>query len=312
MTRYERRFRSVARSMNHLDLMRTSLDDALGMNARDLLDKDAGRRFLDFYGDEGIRLALSRYGIEDAMRTRGYVDFELHTRAFDERHSLSIFGRTGDDPSVRHRLVELAVRRDRLVPNANVYRSTSGGPALDPAYDVLTVDWLLLQDPRAKFSVEKPRLPGQEAPGLGIGERVLELLYRMVERLGLQALVTAAEHFHNASLYRRELPFFDPIEAGRFHALERMLMEEERLSLAQASWAIEWGAVHEQNGDVLRWRGEAQIRPFERALALWLESGAHRRKARKVAASTAFFLNRDKFEREWQAARDDLEGRAPR
>lgn len=307
MTRYERRFRSVARSLNHLDLMRSSLDEVLDMNARDLLDKDAGRRFLDFYGDEGIRIALSRYGIEEAIRERGYVDIEIETRAVDERHSISIFGHTENEMGVRHRLIELAVRRDRLIPNTEVYRAV---PTLDPAYDVLTVDWLLLQDPRAEFTPEKPRFPGQEAPGLGIGERVLELLYRIVKRLELQALVTVAEHFHNASLYHREMPYFDPTEGGRFRALERILMEEEHLSLAQASWAIEWGCVHEQDGEVLRWRGEAQLRPFEPALATWLDSTAHRKTARKVAADTVFFLDRSQFDARWAAERNDLEGLA--
>jgi hypothetical protein len=309
MTRYERRFRSVARSLNHLDLMRSSLDDVLGMSERDLLDKDAGRRFLDFYGDQGIRLALSRYGIEDALRKRGYVDFQIETRAFDDRHSLSISGHHEHDPNVRHRLIELAVRRDRLIPNAEVYAAAAETPSLDSAYDVLTVDWLLLQDPRAEFTPERPRLPGQEAPGLGIGERVLELLYRIATRLELHALVTVAEHFHNASLYRRELPYFDPTEGGRFRALERVLMKEERLSLAQASWAVEWGSVHEHDGNVLRWRGEVQLRSFEPALTTWLASAAHRKATRQVANNTVFFLDRDKFDARWEAERANLEGR---
>ena len=93
MTRYERQFRSVARSLGHVELMRSSLDDALGLDHRDLLDKDAGRRFLDFYGDEGIRLAISRYGLEGAMHRRGYDHFELETRAADDRHTLLVFGR---------------------------------------------------------------------------------------------------------------------------------------------------------------------------------------------------------------------------
>jgi hypothetical protein len=81
VTRYARQFRSVARSLSQLELMRSSMDEALGVSDRELLDKDAGRRFLDFYGDQGIRLAIARYGIEGALQRRGYDRFELESRA---------------------------------------------------------------------------------------------------------------------------------------------------------------------------------------------------------------------------------------
>lgn len=306
MTRYARQFRSVARSLGHLDLMRSSLDDALGISERELLDRDSGRRFLDFYGDEGIRLAMERYGIDGALRRRGYDRFELETRAMDDRHTLLVFGHAegAADPAQRHRLVELAVRRDRLVPH-----DVPGQPGLEAAYDVLTVDWLLLQDPLACFTPDRPRLPGQEAPGLGIGERMLELLYRMVERLKLQALVTVAEYLHNAILYARELPFFDPTHGGRLRALERTLMVEERLSLAQASWALDWGCVRGADDAVLRWKGEAQLRPFAPSLCEWLASTAHAEATAHVAATTKLTLDRTYFDERWRAEHRALTGR---
>lgn len=285
--------------------MRSSLDDVLGLGDRDLLDKDAGRRFLDFYGDEGIRLAVARYGLEAAMRRRGYTDFDLETRAMDDRHTLLVFGRDARDPeqSERHRLIELVVRRDRLV-----VQEIPGLPPLEAAFDVLTVDWLLLQDPLASFTVERPRLPGQQAPGLGIGERVLELLYRMVERLKLDAMVTVAEYFHNAVLYARELPFFDPVHGGRLRALESTLMERERLSLAQASWAVEWGCVRGADDAVVKWKGEAQVRPFVPVLAEWMTSEAHGEATERAASAAKYVLDRAFFEDRWKAEHAELEG----
>lgn len=291
MTRFERQFRSIARSLSRMDLARSSMDDAFGVEPLGLLDKDVGRRFLDVYGDEGIRLALARYGIESALLGRGYDRLDIETHAHDERHTLLISGRArGEDPGV-HRLVELVVRRDRLVPTE----------APVPALDVLTVDWLLLQDPRASFSDERPRLPGQEHPGLGIGERVLELLYRVVERLELGALVTVAEHLHNAILYARELPFFDPAHHGRLRALEDLLLDRERLTIAEASWAVEWGCVRGADDAPLRWKGEAQLRAFSPELAAWLASPGHREAAERARASSRLTLDRAYFEERAQA-----------
>jgi hypothetical protein len=317
VTRYERQFRSVARSLSHVELAKGSLDDALGLSERDLLDKDAGRRFLDFYGDEGIATALERYGMYRALRARGYDRFEVETRTADDRHTMLLFGRAAGESErdserasasaseqagdARHRLLELVVRRDRLVP-----LDVPGLPRLDTAFDVLTVDWLLLQDPLAQFPSERPRLPGQEHPGLGIGERVLELLYRIVERLGLHALVTVAEHFHNAVLYARELPFFDPVHGGRLRALQSYLMDHERLTLAQASWAIEWGLVRGADDAVLRWKGEAQLRAFAPALHRWLESDAHVAAEERSAAATRVVLDRRWLDEKWASARASL------
>ena len=307
MTRYERQFRSVARSLGHVELMRSSLDDMLGLEDRDLLDKDAGRRFLDFYGDEGIRLAIARYGLEAAMRRRGYDRFDIETRAMDDRHTLLVFGREAGQPEggVRHRLVELVVRRDRLVAT-----DIPGLRPLESAFDVLTVDWLLLQDPLARFSSERPRLPGQEAPGLRIGERVLELLYRMVQRLKLDALVAVAEYFHNAVLYARELPFFDPVQGGRQCALEAALMKREGLSLAQASWAIEWGCVRGADDAVVKWKGEAQVRPFTRALVHWMSSDEHHEARERAASVAKYVLDRAYFEERWKLEHAAFEGHA--
>lgn len=287
--------------------MRSSIDDIVPTDERDLLDKDAGRRFLDFYGDRGIRLALERYGIARALQRRGWSEIEIDTRVHDDRHTLLVSGRpVGTPEPARHRLVELVVRRDRLVPT-----ELSLLPGPPGVYDVLTVDWLLLQNPLASFRPERPRLPGQHAPGLGIGERVLELLYRVVERLGLHALVTVAEHLHNAVLYARELPFFDPGHGGRLRALERMLLGQQGLTLAQASWAMHWGLVRGVDDAPVRWRGELQVRAFEPTLAAWLASEAHAQASARAASSARFFLDRVAFDERWDAERDALEGRRP-
>jgi hypothetical protein len=306
VTRYERRYRSVARTLGHLELGRVSWDDALDLSERELLDKNAGRRFLDYYGDEGIRLGLERYGIVEALARKGFVDLEIEMRATDERHTMIVTGRHASTAEVRHRLVELVVRRDRLLPRA--IAGLEGLPR--DAYDVLTVDWLMLQSPVARFTKDRPRLPGQDAPGLGIGERVLELLYRVAERLELQALVAVAEHFHNATLYARELPFFDPASGGRLRALEALLLEKEGLSLAQASWAVEWGLVRGADDAAIVWKGDAQVRAFDPGLAAWLASDAHLEAEARAAQAAKLVLDRSWLDEKWAAERAALEGDA--
>lgn len=298
VTRYDREFRRIQRSLSNATLMQSDEDFAL--DERTVLDKDAGRRFLDFYGAEGLRHALGRYGLLAAIARRGYPDVAIETRAEAERHTLLLDGRASpDEPYTR--LLELVVRRDTLVPAPR-----AGLPALRPRYDVLTIDWLMLQRPNVRFSADRPPVPGQRHPGLGVGWRVLAILFRAVDRLGLDALATVADHLHNAEHYARELPFLDPAYAGKLRALLGLLRGRHGLSTAQASWALEWGLVHDSAGEVVRWHGELQVGTEDETLVRYFESGAYASLAAVAEEACARFeLDRRAFDARWAAFVED-------
>lgn len=272
--------------------MRSSMDETFPADVRELLDAEAGRRFLDYYGDEGLELAFERYGLTAAIERRGWNDPHVSTVAFDDRHTLFI---DAHDDEEEARLVELVVRRDQLVVEG-----------LDAELDVLTVDWLLLQNPKGTFSERRMRLPGQDYPGLGVGERVLEMLYITVDRLHLDGLVTTAEHFHNAVLYGREMKFVDPRFEGQFNALEELLLDREGMTLAEASWAMEWGFVLDADDSAVRWHGEAMVRAKERRLVDYVTSREHAKQSEHHAQSFRYRLHRDPFEERWDRERESL------
>lgn len=303
--RHDLAFRRIARSLSTLELMRDE-DDTAPISSADLVQKrDEGRRFLDFYGVEGLRHAFDRYGIFGALARRGFEDVRVRTEADDDRHLLfaeiELEGRT-------ERLVELVVRRGMLVPHLD-----PGLPALAPRYRVLAVDWLLLRNPCASFSAARPRLPGQEHPGLGIGWRVMAMLTRAVWRLGLDALVTVPEHLHSAEHYAREMPCLDPAHRGHLEALLDLLRREHRLSTAQASWALEWGLVRSRADDsVVRWTGELMVAPEEPSLLAFLDSAEYRAELERVRRSRRFWIDRAIFDERWAAFEAEFEGETAR
>lgn len=299
MTRYGFRFRRIGRSLSRVELMRSSVDPLDGLTDQELLDKNAGRRFLDFYGDEGLRQALEAYGFLDALRRRGWDDFTIETVAQDERHTLILSGvdAGGGEPE---RLLELVVRRDRLRLEPWSAELEEDWAILGRrGWEVLTVDWLTLRNPKRTFTEDRPRLPGQDAPGLGVGEQVLELLYRIVDRLRLDGLLTVAEHFHNAVLYARELPFADPSCGGRFHALEDLLLHREGLSFAQSAWAVAWGYVLDEADCAVRWRGEAMVHATDRQLRDYLQSQTYRDVLERTSNGLRYRLHRSAFDEHW-------------
>ena len=100
-------------------------------------------------------------------------------------------------------LLELRVRRDR---------------ASVPDMEVLYVEWLLLQDPRAEFG-ERPRLPGQEYPGLGLLREMVALLVVVCEQLGMDGILFVPAHYYMAALGRRHLRFVRTEDAAVFEAM---------------------------------------------------------------------------------------------
>lgn len=300
MTRYARRYRRIARSLGSAELRAVSMSSFF--DERDLVLWRKGQpRFLDFYGDDGLRLALERYGIYAAAQRRGYADLQIETHADDERHTLIVRGLPADGAEPV-RVAEAVVRRDRLIPEVD-----DGLPKLEQSYEVLTIDWLVLRNPRASFVPARPRLPGQDAPGLGMGERVFELFCRAAERLRLEAVVSTAEYFHNAVLYVALMPFLDPRSAGRLRSLMQLLMLEHKLSLAQASWAVDWGCVRE-GSEEFRWKGDVQLWPRAPSLEHYLSSKRYHRRVVEESNACSFRLDREHFEERWDAERADLEG----
>ena len=135
--------------------------------------------------------------------------------------------------------MELRVRRDTA--------SLTG-------FEMLRVEWLLLQNPRRSFTPERPALPGQRHPGLGFLRDVIAFLVLACERLGLDGILFVPSHYHTATQSRKVLRFFAPEHEARFRALRLALqglapaaaaraVEERRLREAATGRPVEWDPV---------------------------------------------------------------------
>jgi acetoin utilization deacetylase AcuC-like enzyme len=225
-------------------------------------------RFLGFYTRHGLELALERYGTFARLEALGFrgpiVDFDLGQPLGD---LLRVYG----DAHKRELLMELRARRDaRIIPG----------------HEVLFIDWLLLQNPRLGFTADRPALPGQKHPGLGMLAEVMALLAVCCERLSLSGMVFVPAHYHTAYQSRRRLRFASPRDEGRFRALAAAL---SGLSLREASWAVARGQVVErETGQVLMWTGQPMVLPLSPALTAELDAPAYVAEVAEVEAHTHF------------------------
>lgn len=234
------RYRSIARLLSHAELSGDDPadDDSWGLTQEDLLgsleESPADSRLLGYYTPHGVELVLESSGIFDRLRDLGYdqpaLDFDLSHQG---GHMVRIWG--GRDR--RDLLSEIRMRRDRQV---------------FPGFELLAIEWLLLQNPRAAFTAERPPLPGQRYPGLGMLRDVIALLVQVCHRLHLDGITYTPSHFHLASQSTKYLRFREPSDAAHFAAMRDAVAG---LPLAEQARRVDAGEVVDpQTGAPLRWR----------------------------------------------------------
>jgi hypothetical protein len=235
-------------------------------------DEPASRLFLGRFDEAGLRLELAAAGVLAGLERRGYEDVELRLEQEAGEHRLRVFPRTGRESLIDLRLSEATLRPLEL---------TNGKGGAD-VLSVLSIHWLSMQDPGAPFTPERPRLPGQVHPGLGLARTLILRLHGWAQAWGKDALVNHPEYYHNAVFYSALYRFLSPARQGRFEALRRDLAA---LSVAEAAWSVERGRVLEEpGGRPFRWEPGAMIAGLTESSRTDLEGESY---ARGVAAARA-------------------------
>jgi hypothetical protein len=214
----------------------------LALEASDLASVGSGpaARFLGRFALPALCAELDQAGVLPALRTRGY-DPSVRIAIGESEQRLLVTASGG-----REVLVDLRMTEEAL-PVAEPARRARGIEVLS----VLAVEWLSLQDPRAVFTRERPRLPGQTYPGLGLGRHLYARVLGWAAAWGKDGLVNVPAYFHNAKFYAPPFAFLDPAGQGRFEALRRDLAD---VAVAEASAALEAGRVIDAaTGEPVTW-----------------------------------------------------------
>ena len=265
----EARYLRIAQTLDPLDLSVDDDDPSVDLNEqveRQLLDKHDGR-LLGFYTRRGMLRALEAYGFLDELRHRGYAEFDVEFRLDEYAHRMRLLA---DGLLV----CECRLRRTAGATDPCLAEVQSRHPV-----ELFYVEWVQLEDPRAEFTAERPRLPGQRYPGSGLGQEVFTLFGIAARRLRLDGILEVPAYFHNAVLYARAARFIDPFVEGRFLALTSLLAHHP---LHEVSWAITEARVVDDRGEPIGWTPREQLVAFSPALVDYFEMPEWRR-ARNAA-----------------------------
>jgi hypothetical protein len=223
------------------ELTAEELEEELGIRPR------RQRVLLGFYTAAGVEHAFFRYGIFDHLERMGFRQLRAAFDATGAGERVRILGQSGGE---EHVLVEVVLERRRVA-----------------GAEMLYVHWLSLRNPRAQFSDKRPRLPGQEVPGLGLAREIGTMLALMATRLGLGGVVFRPAHYHTAYAARHEFQFVDPDRQGRFEALVRDLagvpLLEATVAIAEGKVRLDGAPYPWEADEMAYWLRESPADPGE-------------------------------------------------
>ncbi len=265
------RFRAITGTLDPASLTSEPGDFSWSLTEDDLVGIVPGgprkTRFLSYFSIHGVELVLERYGVLNRLRLLG---FEHPTIDLDLNEGIGETLRIWASPDRKDLVVELRLDRSR--------RAVAG-------CEVLTVEWLLLQNPRAKFGPFRRPLPGQKHPGLGLLKEIFGFLVMICEILELDGIFFVPSSYHVAAQSRQVVHFLEPQDEALFEALQNLLGDRP---LAVASSAVAEGRIRDVEGKTLEWKGLPMVLPVSGALKERV-SGQHYHAEVQAAAQTFRF-----------------------
>lgn len=254
----------------------------------ELTGENPENRLFGRYSPAELRERIGASGLLAGLSERGYPDPILRLSCSDPADQ-RICLYAGEE--VRDRL--LLEARLQLAPFHP--RRPIGPFSEESSFRMLVIHWLLLSSPDGTFTIDRPRLPGQEKPGLGLLYPTIGLLKTFSRELLVDGVLDVPDHFHTALLYSRSRAFryLDPEAEGRFLAIARDL---SGIPLALASDAILEGCLVDRTTEApTPWPVAEQVMALRGPLRRFLRSPSYREARNQALAGNRFVVNWDLY-----------------
>ena len=185
--------------------------------------------FLRNFRPEGLYSIMERVGLIGHLEKKGFAGLVVEIDIDDAFiHYMKLYCNATPEPECL--LIDLRLSESRFLPDKRFFEDRQ-----QAVYDMVVIEWLSAQDPRGNFGRDKPQLPGQGRPGLGVLNYCFEMMYIVAREVIKDGFLDIPEHMHGAIMYSRKFKFFDPVHEAIIRAIMRDL---SGYSLADISWGI--------------------------------------------------------------------------
>jgi hypothetical protein len=220
------------------------------------------------YNADAIRRLFDEGGVLQTLEQKGFRGLEVVVESVGRAlpHAL-LYGWKGPE---RHLLLDACV--GEAVVQATVFLRHAY--SMERPIELAAVHWVREEDPTVVFRADRPPLPLQRHPGLGVLRLAFRVVTRMAAELGKDGVASVPKFFHDAAIFFRSrlFLFLDGEEQGRFEALARDLRQ---LSLRQASLALVSGAVRDEEAAAVYWTPGYQVFPLSALLTAYFHSSQY-------------------------------------
>ncbi len=230
---------------------------------RQLNEKKGYSLYLGVFTKEEVRKVLKSSHVWRELTLKGFVNLILDINTDDpRRHILRVYF---DSMDKAHMLIEIILSESIFKPKILHIPSFKYG-----TYNMTVIEWLVLQNPVSQFTKERPKLPDQQYPGLGIARQVGDMLVNVSRYLQKDGILNFPQYYHNAVIYSELFKFYNPYMQGILKALEKSL---SKYPLAESAFAVSIGCVKNlKDGSYFKWKAEELILPISAELTRYFES----------------------------------------
>jgi hypothetical protein len=186
--------------------------------------------FLGRFSPEELFDLLKKTKMIDYLHKNGFDDFRITIDNDDSGVSYMKLYSGGISPD--DLLVDLRLSENKFLPDKRFFPFDLSAPT----YDMVWIEWLTAQNPHKNFKDHnKPQLPGQTKPGLGLLKYCFNIMYAVGREVTKDGFMDVPDHLHGAVMYSKKFKFFDPRHEAILHAILRDL---KHYSLSDITWGM--------------------------------------------------------------------------
>ncbi|MCF7808570.1 MAG: hypothetical protein K9M49_10070 [Candidatus Marinimicrobia bacterium] len=290
MTRLYQKFRRIAKSISPLEISSDFSQEDLGWD--DILfgggSSNTSSLFLGKYSKSGIELFIDKFGLGRQVRQLGITSWTVDVNTNDPyKHILTVYrGGKKDREAI---IMELIARYQSLESKKEDSDFIYSQPLR-----VLMIEWLLLQNPESDFNNNRPRLPGQQHPGIGLGEELLALFSLMGRHLKVDGILNVPQYLHTALFFSKRHLFLSPYAQALLLKLSSDLLS--KYPLWKVAWASATGSIfNRETSEYYQWEPRKQLLPLNRHLKAYFKSEAYQNIARGIKEEKIYTIDEERM-----------------
>jgi len=185
--------------------------------------------FLGRFNENDLLEMMNKTGLTEHLNNLGFKDLLIDLDK--DQNQIYYFKLYWQEIKPEMLLIDLRLSETTFIPEKKFLPNNK-----EPVqYEMIVIEWLSAKNPQKDFDPNKPQLPGQISPGLGVMRYCFDLLYHMAKQVFKDGFLDIPDHMHGAMIYSKKFKFFDPVHEGILRAVMRDLAA---YTLSDISWGV--------------------------------------------------------------------------